>query len=79
VRLKSSCPTTQNRFSKIRQPKLAQNGQIIVEYILLLSISVGIAVLMTSTLVSRNPDDPGFLIVKWMQIIETIGKDVVDE
>ena len=55
------------------------SGQIVVEYILLLVACVGIAVLITSTMVSRSPENPGFLVVKWMDIIQTIGKDVVDE
>ena len=50
-------------------------GQIIVEYVLLLMIGVAIAALITRVVVSRNPDSPGFLIVKWQQIIQTIGLD----
>lgn len=55
-----------------------QTGQILVEYVLLLVIGVALAALITSTMVSRNPDSPGFLISKWSQIIQTIGQDEPD-
>ena len=55
------------------------NGQIIVEYVLLLVVAVSIALLITSTLVSRNPDNPGFLISRWDKIIRFIGLDQADE
>ena len=56
----------------------SQRGQIAVEYVLLLVIGVAVAALITSLVVSRNPDSPGFLIAKWRQIIELIGSDVID-
>ena len=46
-----------------------------VEYILLLSALVLIGAGLTRTLVSRNPDAPGFLIAKWASIIEVIATD----
>jgi len=54
-------------------------GQIVIEYVLLLIIAVSIALLITSLLVSRDPDNPGFLINKWSQIINLIGNDPVEE
>ena len=54
------------------------SGQIVVEYILLLIIAVGIALLITNTMVSRNPESPGFLISKWYKIINLIGADPVE-
>ncbi len=68
-----------NSFYKGRQCTNESSGQIVVEYILLLVVCVGVAILMTTTLVSRSPENPGFLVVKWVDIIQTIGKDVVDE
>jgi hypothetical protein len=56
-----------------------QGGQIIVEYVLLLVVGVSVAVLITSTMVSRNPDSPGFLVKKWLDIIQAIGKDTPDD
>jgi uncharacterized protein (UPF0333 family) len=54
-------------------------GQILVEYILLMVIVVSIALLITSFMVSRNADQPGFLISKWYQIIQVIGEDPADD
>lgn len=51
---------------------------MVIEYVLLLVIGVGVAALITSTMVSRNPETPGFLIVKWTEIIQVIGEDYPD-
>jgi hypothetical protein len=59
--------------------KRGQSGQIVVEYVLMLIIGVGLAMLITSTMVSRNPDDPGFLVQKWLLILQTIGEDTADD
>lgn len=56
----------------------AERGQIVVEYVLLLVVGVTVAILITSTMVSRNPDRPGFLIRKWMDILKLIGDDQTD-
>lgn len=50
-----------------------------LEYILLLVVGVSVAALITSRMVNRNPENPGFLIVKWVQIIQAIGKDEADD
>jgi hypothetical protein len=54
-------------------------GQIVVEYVLLLVVGVAVATLITSTMVSRNPDSPGFMIKKWLDILQAIGKDTSDD
>ena len=57
---------------------IKEKGQIVVEYVLLLSIAVTIALLIVTTLVKRDADDPtksGALIQKWKQIQDAIGKD----
>jgi hypothetical protein len=51
----------------------------VVEYILLLVVGVGVATIITSQMVSRNPNRPGFLIVKWLDIIKTVGADTSDD
>jgi hypothetical protein len=48
---------------------------VAVEYILLVALSVSIAVLITSLLVKRDPNDPGILTGEWRKIIETIATD----
>ncbi len=55
-----------------------ERGQIVVEYVLLLSVAVTIAMIIVSQLVRRDADDPensGALIKKWREIQETIAKD----
>ncbi len=56
-----------------------QRGQIVVEYVLLLSIAVTIAMIIVSQLISRNQDEPensGAIIKKWQQMQDAIAKDV---
>jgi hypothetical protein len=56
-----------------------QRGQIVVEYVLLLVIGVAVATLITSQMVSRDPNKPGFLIAEWLTILKTIGSDTADD
>ena len=49
-----------------------------MEYVLLLVVGVSIAAVITSLVVNRDPENPGFLIAKWRQLIELIGTDVID-
>ncbi len=60
--------------------KKSQNsrGQMVVEYVLLLVVVVGLASFIVSRVVSRSSDSPGFLMVKWNQILKTIGEDKPD-
>ena len=55
------------------------HGQIVVEYVLLLVVGVSVAILITTTMVSRNPESPGFLVRKWLSMIRLVGSDNVDE
>ncbi len=61
-----------------RQIIRSQSGQIVVEYVLLLSIAVTLAMIMISGLVKRgdDTDNSGALIQKWRNIQEAIAKDV---
>jgi uncharacterized protein (UPF0333 family) len=70
VKVMSSCPQSIRR---------AQGGQIVLEYVLLLVIGVTIAMLITSTMVSRDANSPGFLIKKWYEMIKAIGDDPTDD
>lgn len=56
-----------------------QKGQIVVEYVLLLSIALTAALIIVSQLVKRDTTDPqnsGALIRKWQQMQESVAKDV---
>ena len=55
-----------------------QKGQIVVEYVLLLVIAVGLAALLMSQLVDRDPDSPGVLVARWHQILQAVGNDIPD-
>lgn len=65
------------RLQKISGQK--SSGQIVVEYVMLLLVVVFLAFLITSTMVSRNPDSPGFLIQAWYSILQTIAADPADD
>lgn len=67
------------RLSPQNSNRDRQAGQIVLEYVLLLVIGLSVAMLITSTMVSRNADSPGFLVRKWFQIIEFIGSDTTDD
>lgn len=69
----------ENLNSSHQTTRRGQSGQIVVEYILLLVVGVGVATIITSQMVSRNPNRPGFLIVKWLDIIKTVGADTSDD
>jgi hypothetical protein len=58
---------------------LNAKGQIAVEYILLVSLSASLAVLIVSLLASRNPESPGLIVGKWRSIIEVIATDKIDQ
>ena len=52
-----------------------QNGQVVVEYVLLLIVAVSLALIMTRLMVRRDPGDPGFVIRAWQQILTEIAQD----
>lgn len=58
---------------------MGQRGQIVVEYLLLLTVAVVVATLITKTMISRDPDNPGFVLSAWQGIIQTIGADKPDD
>lgn len=71
---------SQVKKNSFRQSILrGRGGQIVIEYVLLLVVGVAVATLITSQMVSRNPDNPGFLVKKWLDIIQAIGKDTADD
>lgn len=55
-----------------------QRGQIVVEYVLLMVIAVGLAALLISQLVDRDPESPGVLVAKWHSILQAVGDDIPD-
>lgn len=68
------------RFDKERFFRQGFNslGQVVVEYVLLLMIAVSLAALVVNQLGSRNPDEPGVITAKWLQILNLIAEDIPD-
>jgi hypothetical protein len=57
----------------------SDSGQIVVEYVLLLTVAVFIAVFLTRMMVSQKPASAGFIIQAWSQAIIQIGADEADD
>ncbi|MBN8537766.1 MAG: hypothetical protein J0M15_11995 [Deltaproteobacteria bacterium] len=55
-----------------------QKGQLVIEYVLLLSISAVIAAIIVNKLGSRNEDEPGAIIKGWTAVIKSIAEDQAD-
>ena len=60
-----------------RQTWQNTDGQIVVEYVILLAVAVIVAVTMTNLMVGRGTSE-GFLIVKWKQLLSVIATDEAD-
>lgn len=50
-------------------------GQVLLEYILLLVVTLAIAAMILRILVRKDPDEPGALLTRWNAIIKAIGED----
>lgn len=61
-----------------RYDLLHRTGQIVIEYVLLLAVSVTAATVLTSLIVKRdqNPANQGFVIRIWSGILQKIGADL---
>lgn len=59
--------------------KLNSRGQIVVEYVLLLSVGIVIAVTLTKMMAGRDPDSPGFIVSTWVRMNEVISADLPDQ
>ena len=70
---------TMSKKTAFNKKSKNRNGQIVVEYVLLLLFSVVFAVIITKGVVSRDADEPGFLIKKWRSLIDFIAEDQPDE
>lgn len=72
-------PASENLFpSRPQSRRLGERGQIAIEYVLILFVAVIIAVILSKELVSRDPNDPGKIVSAWVNILQTIGKDLAD-
>ena len=53
-------------------------GQIVVEYVLLLIVLLSLATIIVEATVSRSPGGEGFVVQKWMELIQVISGDYPD-
>ena len=56
-----------------------ESGQVVVEYILLLVIAVSISAIISTSVVGRNQDSPGFLTKAWSGLIQFVATDQTDD
>lgn len=56
-----------------------QRGQVALEYVLLLGMTVVIVIIMIDLAVSRTPGDEGFLIKSWNHMVKVIAEDYPDD
>lgn len=56
-----------------------EQGQVAVEYVLLLAVGVTIWLMLVNLLVSRNPDRPGHVVKKWKDIINVVAEDRIEK
>lgn len=61
--------------------KSSEQGQILIEYVLLLMIGVMVGNILVKQLTafSDDPDKRGIIINRWIQVWEAIGKDIPDK
>ena len=61
--------------------RLGRKGQILVEYVLVLTVSVGLAVALINLLIrkSSGPEDSGLIIRAWSGLAQTISEDKAGE
>ncbi len=68
------------RSSQIDISKSNQKGQLIIEYVLLLTVVTVLAATLIRVMVGQS-DDPtsqGLIVRKWTQVISAIASDVID-
>lgn len=68
-----------NAQSSLNANRPGERGQVVVEYVLLLIVSVTIAFAITRLMVGRDPGNPGFVISTWQAIVAEIGSDHPDD
>lgn len=68
-------PAPSSPSSEFPAPSLTQRGQVIIEYILLLLVALGLATMIMKSVVSRNPEEPGFLMKRWHEMLKQVAAD----
>lgn len=55
-----------------------RKGQVLIEYLLLMVITVSAASVITRAFINRQPGSEGMIIKVWDGILKTIGNDLPD-
>lgn len=76
---KSGLRKNQLRKRTRKARALGQSGQIVVEYLLLLVVAVGLATLITKTMINRDESNPGIVLSAWRDLLTAIGSDKADD
>lgn len=70
-----------SKKSRLNFKKLSdQKGQLIIEYVLLLSVVTVLAGVFIGQMIGKS-DDPasqGLIVRKWSQVVQAIASDVID-
>ncbi len=69
---------THTSFRDFKWIRQSQHGQLVVEYVLLLVISITLAFLIVQTLVGSGPENPGAVIRAWTGMTQAVGSDPAD-
>ncbi len=79
---KSFFGQSQNTDQSIKKSKSkkAQKGQLIIEYVLLLTVVTVLAGTLISAMIgqSDDPSSQGLIVRKWTQVVQAIASDVID-
>lgn len=66
--------------TRIRLNKKGQEGQLIIEYVLLLTVVTVLASQLISLMIGQGatPDEQGLVVRKWSDVINAIAADLID-
>ena len=56
-----------------------QQGQIVVEYVLLMTVAVAVAILLVKQIAGRESGNEGIIVQKWKNILKVIADDIPDQ
>jgi uncharacterized protein (UPF0333 family) len=66
--------------TKLKDKKQAQKGQLVFEYVLLLTVVTLLASQIIRLMIGQGatPDEQGLVVQKWSSVITSIAADIID-
>lgn len=66
--------------SKLKNKKQSQKGQLVFEYVLLLTVVTFLASQIIRLMIGQGatPDEQGLVVQKWSSVISSIAADIID-